>query len=221
MAMQLCGVSVSPYFERVFLMVDMKGATKQLDYPGVPGGFKSEDHFKHHPMGKIPFLILEDGTSLTEGQVIMEYLDAVLDGPQMVPTDPLQRAKVAAIARVVDLYLYAAQRPFGSAYFGGEESETDMKKAREEDIPAALTYLEKYLSGGAYAVGAGWSAADALLISQLYWYEKVGEKYTLPPLSDFPKLSAYWEKVKATEFVRRSFERVSKAYNQFFGGGKS
>lgn len=218
MALQLCGVSVSPYFERVFLALDMKGATKQVTYPGVPGGFKSEDHYKNHPLGKIPFLIKEDGSSLTEAQVIMDYLDAVLDGPKLVPEDPAARADAAALARVFDLYFYAAQKPFGSAFFGGPEVEEDMKKAREEEMPTVLRYIEKYVGTGERAVGNNWTTADAVLISQLYWHERIGEKYEVPSLADFPRLDAYWGKTKVTEIARRSFERVGKSYDQFFGG---
>jgi glutathione S-transferase len=218
MAMQLCGVSVSPYFERVFLALDMKGATKELDYPGVPGGFKSDEHFMHHPMGMVPFLIKDDGSSLTEGQIIMEYLDAVVSGPKLIPENADDAAQVAAIARVFDLYYYAAQRPFGSAYFGGTETEEDMKNAREVEIPKALAYLEKYMGEGERAVGNSWSTADAVLISQLYWYERVGDKYELPNFDAFPKLKAYWDKIKVTDVAKRSFERVGKSFDQFFGG---
>lgn len=220
MALRLCGVSVSPYFERVFLALDMKGATKHVEYPGVPGGFKSDEHFKNHPLGKIPFLIKEDGTSLTESQVIMEYLDSVLDGPKLVPEDPADRADASALARIFDIYFYHAQRPFGSAYFGGPDTEEDMRKAREEEMLPVLNYIEKYIGTGDRAIGDYWTTADAVLISQLYWFDRIGEKYDMPSLTDYPKLNAYWENVKVTEMARRSFERVGKSYDQFFGGNK-
>jgi len=219
-AMQLCGVSVSPYFERVYTVLDLKGATDQVDYPGIPGGFKSDEHFKYHPMGMIPFLIKEDGSSLTEGQIIAEYLDEVLEGPSLMPSEPDAAAQVRAIARVFDLYYYAAQRPIGSAYFGGDESEEDIKNAREIKIPKALKYIEKYMGDGEYAVGDGWTIADAVLISQLFWYDTIGEKYGLDGFANCPKLTVYWDRIKGTDAAKRSFNRVKKSYEQFFGGNK-
>lgn len=218
MTMQLCGVSVSPYFERVYTALDMKGALDALTYPGVPGGFKSEEHFKHHPMGMVPFLIKDDGSSLTEGQLIAEYLDDILKGPSLMPADPDKAAQVKVIARIFDLYYYAAQRPMGSAYFGGEETEEDIRNAREVEIPKALKYIEKYVDGGAYAVGDSWTHADAVFITQLYWYETVGGKYGLDGFGDCGKIADYWASVKETDVAQRSFERVSKSYEQFFGG---
>jgi len=217
MTMQLCGVSVSPYFERILTMLDLKGAMKQLEYPGVPGGFKSAEHLAHHPMGMVPYLIKDDGDSLTEGQIIMEYLDAVLDGPKMLPDSPDAAAQVKAICRIFDLYYYAAQRPIGSTFFGGEEDPDAIKKALEEDIPKALNYIEKYMGEASRAVGDSWSIADTVLISQFYWYDRVGAKFPLPTLADYPKLNSYWVRTKETDEAKRSFARIEKSFEEVFG----
>ncbi len=217
MTMQLCGASVSPFFERILITLDMKGALEQINLAPVPDGFKSEAHFEYHPMGKIPFLIKEDGSSLTESQVIAEYLDRKLGGPSVMPTDIEAHAQAQAITRVMDLYYFAAIHPIGGAAFGGEISDEALEKARDEDIPAAFTYLEKYLGRGKCAVGDDWTIADAALISQLYWYNALAPRFGLKDFSDHPKLEAYWENIKDTELVLRSFERVKKSYDEITG----
>ena len=216
--MKLCGASVSPFFERIVIMLDMKGALGQIELAPVPGGFKSDEHFAYHPMGKIPFLIKEDGTSLTESQVIAEYLDRTLAGPSMVPSDSEEAAQAQAIARVMDLYYFAAIHPIGGAAFGGEISDEALDKARDQDIPAAFNYLEKYLGTDGFAVGSHWTIADAALISQLYWYETLTTRFGLKDFSAHPKLKAYWDGIKNTELVLRSFDRVKKSYDEVTAG---
>ncbi|WP_286828803.1 MULTISPECIES: glutathione S-transferase family protein [Kordiimonas] len=219
--MQLCGHSVSPYFERVVIALDMKGALDQIELAGVPGGFKSETHFSHHPMGKIPFLIKDDGTSLTEGQVIAEYLDRVLDGPDLTPHDFEDATRARLIARILDLYYAEAVKPYGRMAFGGEATDAEVEKAKTQDIPAAFTYLEKYLGDGSRAVGDDWTLADAALISHLYWYGALKVRFGLEGYDAWPKLNAYWETVKDTDIVLRSFDRVKHSYDEFFGGDDS
>jgi|GEM_PF-1422071 len=218
MAMQLCGMSASPYFERVMVVLDIKGVLADVSYPGVPGGFRSEEHIAHHPKAMIPYLIKEDGSSLTEGQLITEYLDYKLDGPILVPADIDKAMQVRAICRIFDLYYYPAQRPVGAAYFGGEVTEAEIAKARDEDIPSAFRYIEKYMDGGEYAVGDSWSVADAVLITQLYWYDRaIGDK-GIQGFFGCARMEAYWNNIQKTDVAKRSVERVEKAYNQIFGG---
>ena len=215
--MKLCGASVSPYFERILIMLDMKDALDQIDIAAVPGGFKSDEHFRYHPLGKIPFLIKDDDSSLTESQVIAEYLDHILRGPHIVPDDFEAATQARMIARVMDLYYSAAVHPIGGAAFGGEISDAELEKARSQDIPAAFSYLEKYMGNGKRAVGDSWSIADAVLISQFYWYEALTPRFGLKDFSAHPKLNAYWNGVKDCDLVIRSFERVKKSYDEFAG----
>ncbi|NVJ96706.1 MAG: glutathione S-transferase family protein [Alphaproteobacteria bacterium] len=216
--MKLCGHSVSPYCERVIIALDIKGALDQVEIDGVPGGFKSEQHFGYHPMGKIPFLIKDDGTSITEGQVIAEYLDRVLDGPDLTPHDFEAATQARLIARVLDLYYAEALKPYGRVAFGGEATEEELERAKTEDIPKAFDYLEKYLGGGKRAVGDDWTLADTALISHLYWYGALRVRFGLDDFSRWPKLDAYWNNVKDTDIVTRSFDRVKTSYDKFFGG---
>jgi len=216
--MKLCGASASPFFERIVIMLDMKGALDQIELAPVPGGFKSDEHFQYHPMGKIPFLIKEDGTSLTESQVIAEYLDQKLEGTPMVPTDIEAATQMHAVARVMDLYYSAAVHPIGGAAFGGEISDEALDKARDQDIPAAFNYLEKYMGTDGFAVGNAWTIADAALISQFYWYEALTPRFALKNFSAHPKLNAYWDGIKNTELVLRSFDRVKKSFDEFTAG---
>ena len=216
--MKQVGESVSPYFERVMIGLDIKGMMDKLDYGMPDGGFKSEAHWQAHPLGKIPYLIRDDGSTLTEGQVILEYLDRQLDGTPLTPSDFEVATNARAIARILDLYYAEAVRPMGRVAFGGAATDEEIAKAREEDIPKALAYASKYMGDGKYAVGDDWTIADCALISHLYWYGALMPRFGLEGFGDNKKLADYWDRMKDSPLVTRSFERTKKAYDKFFGG---
>lgn len=216
--MQLCGHSVSPYVERILIVLEMKGAASEVALSDVPGGFKSDEHFAYHPLGKIPFLLLDDGLSLTESQVIVEYLDAVLDGLKVMPADPFVAAAASQISRVLDIYYTNAIGPMGRVAFGGSATDDELATAKDTDIPAALGYLERLIRGSEYAVGESWSHADAALMTHLYWFERLMPQFGVDDFSDYPKLSAYWAHVTGTNLYKDSKARADASFEKFFGG---
>ncbi len=55
------------------------------------------DLFASNPLGKIPTLVLDDGTALFDSRVICEYLDSLNEGPKMFPAQ--REARFAALTR--------------------------------------------------------------------------------------------------------------------------
>lgn len=51
----------------------------------------NEDVLEDNPLGKIPALVLDDGTSLFDSPVICEYLDGLGPEPKLFPTDDAGR----------------------------------------------------------------------------------------------------------------------------------
>lgn len=54
----------------------------------------------------VPVLVLDDGTALTQSMAIMEYLDAVYPEPQLVPHDPVLRARVTGAAQLIAMDIH-------------------------------------------------------------------------------------------------------------------
>ena len=48
---------------------------------------------KQNPLGKIPTLILADGSTLYDSRVIVEYLDYLAGGDKLIPVEPAARFK--------------------------------------------------------------------------------------------------------------------------------
>ena len=83
---------------------------KGLSYETVPvdlvsGAQAEAEYLDLNPSAGVPTLILEDGTVLTQSLAIIDYLDSIAS-PRLVPSDPLLRAKVLAVAHAVAMDIH-------------------------------------------------------------------------------------------------------------------
>jgi len=67
------------------------------------GEQKKPEHLARHPLGKLPVLELDDGSTLCESLAIIEYLEELNPEPPFVGRDPLTRARVREIERFAEL----------------------------------------------------------------------------------------------------------------------
>ncbi|MCJ9429386.1 glutathione S-transferase family protein [Kordiimonas marina] len=209
--MQLRGMSLSPYYERVVIVLDVKNALDRVEHGRMPGVFGSPELKAENPTGKIPYLILDDGSILPEGQVIAEYLNAVFEGETLMPEDPLATARVRVFGRLVDLYLGQHTMPLARTVTRGTYDDAALALALETGIPDALDHIEFHLSGGPYAVGDSFTMADAALIPFMFHLTSFLAHFELKPFEGRPKLEAWWNAHKDTPLVERCFGRMQKS----------
>jgi glutathione S-transferase len=91
--MKLLGSNTSPYVRKARLVLLEKNIphTYLVDPPSDP---KSEV-YRVNPLGRIPALILDDGTCVFDSTVIAEYADTLNDTPILIPrNDVLARMHV-------------------------------------------------------------------------------------------------------------------------------
>ena len=97
----------SPRRVRIFL------AEKGIDLPKVPVDLakleqKSEAFRALNPMQRVPVLVLDDGTVITETMAICRYFEALHPEPNLFGRDALEIAKVEMWNRRIELGLYSA-----------------------------------------------------------------------------------------------------------------
>jgi glutathione S-transferase len=80
----------SPYVRKVMIAAHEIGLADRLQpVRTVVGGTKPHlDLMRENPLGKIPTLVLSDGTIIYDSPVICEYLDTLHDGPKLFPPWP-------------------------------------------------------------------------------------------------------------------------------------
>ena len=77
----------SPYVRKVMISAHEMGLSKQLNcVRTVVGGTTPHlELMQENPLGKIPTLVLQDGTIFYDSPVVCEYLDSLHNGPKLFP----------------------------------------------------------------------------------------------------------------------------------------
>src|SRR5262245_44566719 len=94
----------SPFGRAVLAALEEKRAAYRLA-PVPPGAMKTEPHLARHPFGRVPVLD-HGGFSLYETQAILRYLDRVLPGQALSPSEPQALARMDQVMNVSDWYLF-------------------------------------------------------------------------------------------------------------------
>jgi len=90
--MKLLAGPISPYTRKVRVVLAEKRIDCEVQFVDV----SAEDNpaIAHNPLGKIPTLVLDDGTSLFDSRVIVEFLDNASPIARLIPQDKRQRVAV-------------------------------------------------------------------------------------------------------------------------------
>ena len=82
---------MSPYIRKVVVMIVETGLEDRVERVLTHPWTENTDIAEVNPLGKVPALELEDGTSLYDSLVICDYLDSLHDGPKMIPASGMER----------------------------------------------------------------------------------------------------------------------------------
>ncbi len=154
----LCGFAVSNYYNKVKMVLLEKGIAFTEEYVG--SGSKDETTLTASPLGKVPFIRLDDGRTLCESEVIVEYLEAAYPAPALVPADAWGAAKVRELTTFIELHLELVVRElYPQAFFGGTVSEANQARVRKllEKNIVAFKRLAKFAP---YVAGPEFTSAD-------------------------------------------------------------
>src|SRR5450631_4250477 len=90
--MKLLASHTSPYARKVRIAIAEKKIECELveESPWAAGSSVPD----YNPLGKVPVLILDDGTALYDSRVIVEYLDTVSPVSRLIPEPSRQRIAV-------------------------------------------------------------------------------------------------------------------------------
>lgn len=98
----------SPFGRKVKIAASLLGVRDKIEIVVTDTMNPDAVFCGQNPVGKIPVLILEDGTKLYDSPVILEYLDYLAGGDVLIPADPKTRFKVLTRAACADGLLDAA-----------------------------------------------------------------------------------------------------------------
>lgn len=124
-----------------------------------------DDFFAVNPKGQVPALLLDDGTLLTEGVAIMQYLaDTVPDRQLLAPTSSLSRYKTIEWLNYIATELHKGFTPL----FRPDTPE-DFKPTVRALLEKKMQYVNDALQDNQWICGSRFSIADAYLFTVLRW----------------------------------------------------
>ena len=75
----------SPFGRKVKIAAAMLGLSDRIEVVAADTNDPNEELRRQNPLGKIPALVLENGETLFDSRVIVEYLDALAGGGRIIP----------------------------------------------------------------------------------------------------------------------------------------
>jgi glutathione S-transferase len=98
----------SPFGRKVNIAAAVLGLSDQIKIERTDTIDPADPVRRQNPLGKIPVLILDNGTALYDSRVILEYLDHLAGGGRIIPADPTARFAALRLQALADGILDAA-----------------------------------------------------------------------------------------------------------------
>ncbi len=92
----------SPFVRKVRIAAAVLGLEREITIEAADTMSPTDTVRQQNPLGKIPALVLEDGTVLFDSRVILDYLDHRAGGGRIVPTDPTARFAALRLQALAD-----------------------------------------------------------------------------------------------------------------------
>jgi glutathione S-transferase len=187
--MQLVTSLTSPFGRKINILLAEKGIACEL-VEDIPWNADTRVPALN-PLGKVPVLVLDDGTTLFDSRVIAEYLDGLptaTNVPRLLPADDAARIRVRRWEALADGIGDAAATIFVERKRPAQQQSGDWIARQHGKIEAALDEAERLLPGD-HCVGNTLTLADIALTCALgYLQLRFREEI---PLSRWPRLQAW------------------------------
>ena len=183
------------------VLLEEAGVAYELKKADFSKGEQHTTEFRAvNPKGKVPALVRDDGSVLTEYGAIAMWLAMTNPDKKLVPTDP------EALARVIEALDFAVgtlhmlswrmfRRP--DAYSDSDDEQAKLKVRGKEAVEKGLAIANEQLAGKDWICG-DYSIADSALYYVEFWVSEVA-KWPLPA-----NVQAHYERMKQRPAVQVS-----------------
>jgi glutathione S-transferase len=159
-----------------------------------------------NPKSKVPTLVRDDGSVITEYPAIAYWLARTNPFANLLPDDIDQQTQALSLTdyAVATIHMQGFARLFRSSNFSPNPADEDAVKARGKELAEkGFATLDKALAGKEYAVGP-FSIADSAIFYVEFWSKRVG--IPLPP-----NCAAHLERMLARPSVKRVMQQEGLA----------
>lgn len=206
MTLSLYAHPFSSYCQKVTTALYENGTPftlRHLEEPGVGDELRAL-----WPFGRFPVLV-DDGRTVAESSVIIEYLGLHHPGPvRLVPEDALE---VRFLDRFFDTYVMTPmQLPVSEALRPDGARREEALATAATALDTAYAWLEARLDGRTWAAGADFTMADCAAAPSLFyadWVRPIGDAY--------PRVRAYRRRLLSRPSFARAVEE-GRPYRSYF-----
>jgi maleylacetoacetate isomerase len=159
---------------RVRIALNLKDIAHERKFVHLAKGEQTEKDFKRvNPQGLLPVLQVAEGDkqhTLIQSMAILEYLEESYPEPALLPKDPLDRARVRAIAGIVACDIHPLNNLRVLNYLKGpmHQKEDAMRAWYAHWVDTGFGAIEEMVSGSGFCFGGTPTMADVCLIPQIF-----------------------------------------------------
>lgn len=189
--MKLIASLTSPFARKVRVVL----AEKRIDYDfDVQNPWLADTPVPlFNPLGKVPVLVLDDGTTVFDSRVIVEYLDTVTPVTRLIPSGNRERTLVKRWEALGDGVCEAAATIFLERKRPAEQQSPDWIRRQEAKIESGVRAIAEELGGEKWCFGDAYSLADVAVGGALGYLD-----FRFPEINwreAHPNLAQHWEKL--------------------------
>ncbi|MDP2265765.1 MAG: glutathione S-transferase N-terminal domain-containing protein [Thiobacillus sp.] len=156
--MKLVSSLTSPFGRkaRIVLLEKKIPCQLQVENPWLPDSVVATIN----PLGKVPVLVLEDGVSVFDSRVIVEYLDHISPVGHLIPSEPKSRMVVHGVEALADGVTDAAVLIFLERKRPLEQQSADWLSLQNKTLFSGLEALSEALGEKPWFLGNSMTLAD-------------------------------------------------------------
>jgi glutathione S-transferase len=156
-----------------------------------------QDFTTINPKGYVPALRLDDGSVLTEGPAIVQYLADQKPATGLAPAaGTIERYRLQEWLTFIGTELH---KSFGTLF--NKASSDDAEQMSKANIGKRLSYLNDQLANRQFLLGGNFTVADAYAFTIVNWTNFVGID-----LKPYPSVAAYMARVGARPKVQETLK---------------
>jgi glutathione S-transferase len=175
-----------------------------LAYEPVKVDFKAAeqtkpDYLAVNPKGRVPALVTEDGTVLTETGALLEYIAARAPAKGLIPAGIEDATHMRAVMYYIasTMHVAHAHRMRGSRWADQQSSWDDMAAKVPQTMAACAAYMQSDCLRGTYVMGDTLSIADPYAFVVCNWLAGDG----VPP-ENYPAVATFLAAMEARDSVK-------------------
>lgn len=205
--MKLLSSPASPYTRKVRIVLTEKKIDCELETVDVAPAENPVN--AHNPLGKIPTLLLDDGSALYDSRVIVEFLDGKSPISRLIPEELRDRVAVRRWEALADGVLDAGLLVRYESMRDPKEQSKAWSDKQLARIKRGMAQMTSDLAERPWCHGERYSLADIAVGCCLGWlgFRKPGD---VDWHAEYPSLAKHYEKLMARPAFAETVPQVPK-----------